>query len=208
MPPGSPAPAATLCINPDCPQPHHGPTERVCGGCGAKLVLGDRFRPIAVLGQGGFGRTFLAWDEAQTPPQPCVIKQHLRTDLDPARFYREADRLTDLGQHPQIPQLIAILTSRRGLCLVQAYIPGETLAAAVQRQGPWTEAAVRSLLVALLPVVQFIHDRHVIHRDIKPANILLPGGDRPPVLVDFGAAKALRDDTLREKPGTVIGSAG
>jgi serine/threonine protein kinase len=197
-----------LCINPACSCPQNGVGAAVCSGCGAKLVLGDRFRPVSVLGQGGFGRTFLAWDDAQTPPVRCVIKQHLRADLEPERFYAEAERLTELGQHPQIPSLIALLESSRGLCLVQSYIPGTTLAAAVEHQGPWTEAAVRSLLTSLLPVVQFIHDRQVIHRDIKPANIILPGGDRPPVLVDFGAAKALRSDTLREKTGTVIGSAG
>ncbi|WP_051463583.1 serine/threonine-protein kinase, partial [Leptolyngbya sp. PCC 6406] len=194
-------------MNPDCPQPWNGVADSICRGCGTKLVLGDRFRPVQALGQGGFGRTFLAWDQAATPPTPCVIKQHLRPDLDPVRFYQEADRLVDLGQHPQIPALIAILASAQGLCLVQSYVPGKTLEQHIQAAGPWTEEEVRSHLLALLPVIQFIHDHQVIHRDIKPANIILPDPPGLPMLVDFGAAKALRPETLRET-GTVIGSAG
>lgn len=199
---------ATLCLNPDCPNPQNPDGAQRCGACGAKLVLGDRFRPLQLLGQGGFGRTVLALDEGQTPPQKCVIKQSLRARVDRDRFFAEADRLADLGQHPQIPSLIAILESSTGLCLVQTYIEGTSLQQRVEQRGALTGDEVRSLLLALLPVLQFIHDRQVIHRDIKPANVLLPATDQPPVLVDFGAAKALLRPKDLEHTGTVIGSAG
>ncbi|MDA0268518.1 MAG: protein kinase [Cyanobacteria bacterium] len=220
----------TLCLNPHCPAPENSAQAQRCQGCGAKLVLGDRFRPIKLLGQGGFGRTVLAEDLSVSPPQPCVIKQNLRAQVDRDRFFKEADRLTQLGHHPQIPRLIAVLESSQGLCLVQSYVAGQTLAQVVTDTGPWREAQVRSLLGSLLPVLAFIHDHQVIHRDIKPANIILSRlpigaetgpaqtlaplqrlgdgrGTLLPVLVDFGAAKALDKATL-EKTGTVIGSAG
>ncbi len=160
------------------------------------------------LGQGGFGRTVLAWDEGQTPPQRCVIKQLFRSQGDRDRDLAEAERLAQLGQHPQIPDLIAILDSPRDLCLVQTYVPGRTLEAVLAADGPFTEVQVRSLLTFLLPVLQFIHDQGIIHRDIKPENILLPGGDRPPVLVDFGAARTAPTASELARTGTVIGSAG
>ncbi|NER81335.1 MAG: serine/threonine protein kinase, partial [Leptolyngbya sp. SIO1D8] len=196
-----------LCINPQCPHPENSDDRDRCLGCGAKLYLGDRFRPIRPLGQGGFGRTFLAWDDGQIPPQRCVIKQLVPSAGSRDRAWKEADRLAHLGQHPQIPALIAILESPRDLCLVQTYIPGRNLEQALVAEGPFSESQVRSLLLALLPVLQFIHKQGIIHRDIKPENILL-APNKLPVLVDFGAARSLPSATELERTGTVIGSAG
>ncbi|MEO1093584.1 MAG: serine/threonine-protein kinase [Cyanobacteria bacterium J06638_28] len=199
----------TFCINPSCPQPENSEDRDRCLGCGSKLRLGDRFRPFQLLGQGGFGRTVLAWDEGQSPPQQCVIKQIMRSQGSRELDLAEANRLAKLGQHPQIPALIAILDSPRDICLVQTYVPGRTLEQVLIADGPFTETQVRSLLLALLPVLQFVHEQGVIHRDIKPANILLPvEEDALPVLVDFGAARSTPTATELTRTGTVIGSAG
>ncbi|MEM1281249.1 MAG: serine/threonine-protein kinase, partial [Cyanobacteria bacterium P01_H01_bin.152] len=108
-----------------------------------------------------------------------------------------------------MPALIAILDSPRDICLVQTYVSGRTLEQALIADGPLTETQMRSLLLALLPVLQFIHEQGVIHRDIKPANILLPmEKDALPVLVDFGAARSIPTATELARTGTVIGSAG
>ncbi len=197
----------TLCINPDCPEPENPDDRDLCQGCGARLVLGQRFRPVQLLGQGGFGRTVLVWDEAAVPPQRCVIKQILRSRGSREADLAEAKRLADLGQHPQIPQLIAILESPRDLCLVQSYIAGRNLEQMLQAEGVFDEQQVRSLLLDLLPVLRFIHQRGIIHRDIKPENILLPDHGRP-MLVDFGAARTVPTATALERTGTIIGSAG
>lgn len=199
----------TFCINPDCPQPENSEDVDRCQGCGSKLRLGDRFRPFQLLGEGGFGRTALAWDEGQSPPQPCVIKQIIRSQGSRELALAEANRLAKLGQHPQIPTLIAILDSPRDICLVQTYIPGRSLEQTLAADGPLAERQVRSLLLSLLPVLQFIHEQGVIHRDIKPANILLTGENNElPVLVDFGAARSIPTVTELARTGTVIGSAG
>lgn len=199
----------TLCINPHCPHPLNEADRDRCFACNAQLRLGDRFRPVKQLGQGGFGRTFLAWDEGTVPFQRCVIKQIMgpQTAVDD-RTWQEAERLAHLGQHPQIPDLIAVLASPRDRCLVQSYIAGRNLAQVLAEDGVFSEAQVRSLLQSLLPVLQFIHEQNIIHRDIKPENILMPDGDRPPVLVDFGAARTRPTATELAQTGTVIGSAG
>jgi len=197
----------TLCINPQCSQPENGDDRDRCQACGSRLLLGQRFRPTAELGRGGFGRTFLAWDEAESPPQRCVIKQILRSQGSRDRDLAEAKRLAALGRHPQIPQLIAILESARDICLVQTYIAGRNLEQVLQADGVLDEAQVRSLLMALLPVLQYIHEQGIIHRDIKPDNILLPT-EGPPILVDFGAARTVPTATELERTGTIIGSAG
>lgn len=197
----------TLCINPDCPHPLNEADRDRCEACHAQLRLGSRFRPIKPLGQGGFGRTFLAWDEGTVPFQPCVIKQIMRSDIANDRAWQEAERLAQVGQHPQIPTLIAVLDSPRDRCLVQSYITGRNLAQVLAVDGVFSEAQVRSLLQSLLPVLQFIHDQDIIHRDIKPENIVLPAAG-PPVLVDFGAARMRPVAPELARTGTVIGSAG
>lgn len=206
----------SLCLNPTCPQPQNSSGADTCAACGHRLRLLDRYRPQLVLGQGGFGRTYLALDEGIEPPTNCVIKQILpvasglaRSDPERGRqrFWQEAEQLAILGHHPQIPQLLDAVETDDGQFLVQQYIAApnlEQLAGA----NPWSEAQVRQLLEDLLLVLQFVHQHQVIHRDIKPANILVPSPPDPPVLVDFGSSKYATDPALVGKTGTVIGSAG
>ena len=204
----------TLCLNPQCPQPVNPVAALRCQSCGAPLRLNQRYRCVAVLGQGGFGRTYRAVDEGVQPPEICVIKQlwpdssGLRQNRTPdsqrQRFWQEAEQLANLGHHPQIPQLLEALDTDQGQFLVQEYIPGPNLD---QLNPPLEEAQIRRLLSDLLPVLQFVHDHQVIHRDIKPANIIAPPDDRPLVLVDFGASKTVNPEAMAQT-GTVIGSAG
>jgi WD40 repeat protein len=123
------------------------------------------------------------------------------------RFRLEAQQLARLGQHPQIPALLAAIENDQGHFLVQQYVPGPNLDQWANHQ-PADEALVQRVLADLLPVLQFVHDQRVIHRDIKPANIIAPPRPQPFALVDFGASKYIYDRTLLEKTGTVIGSAG
>lgn len=203
----------SLCLNIHCPQPHNPDTGRFCQACGHSLVLGDRYRPVECLGQGGFGRTLLALDQSQTPPRRCVIKQLLPTPRElggspdlARRFRHEITQLQQLGHHPQIPALLDSFDLATGQFLVQDYIEGRHLDQVLAEEGPFSERQVRRLLADILPVLQHIHQHQIIHRDIKPANLIAPRAGGPIVLVDFGASKyaaaAQRDHT-----GTVIGSA-
>jgi serine/threonine protein kinase len=204
----------TWCLDPNCPKPQNPDDVKFCQHCGVKLLLGDRYRPIKPIGQGGFGRTFLASDE-HIPSRPlCVIKQFyppLQTAQQAQKaaemFDQEALRLDQLGQHPQIPNLLAHFTQDNQQYLVQTFIDGLTLEAAQNQQGNFSPEEIRLILLDLLPVLQFIHDRQVIHRDIKPANLIRQRRDGKLVIVDFGASKFATPQNLRHT-GTVIGSAG
>ncbi|MGG6239951.1 protein kinase domain-containing protein [Nodosilinea sp. AN01ver1] len=174
--------------------------------------MDERYRCQRVLGQGGFGRTYLASAEGHHPPLLCVIKQMAPARSDRAdahqRFHREADRLATLGQHPQIPALLDVVDNAQGQFLVQEYIPGPSLDQLLQQSTNGGEALVQRVLYELLPVLAYIHDHSVIHRDIKPANIIAPPSPQPLALVDFGAAKAIVDPEQLKRTATVIGSAG
>lgn len=203
----------TLCLNPDCPQPQNSDADRVCVTCGAPLLVGDRYRAVRTIGQGGFGRTFLGWDEYKPSKPPCVIKQfdsreqgtrnHDRADR---LFRQEAERLEQLGKHPQIPDLLAHFEWNGRQYLIQEFIDGRNLEQELQEDGALSSDRAIALLKEILPVLQFVHDRHVIHRDIKPAN-LIRGNDGKLYLVDFGASKLATAANLAYT-GTTIGSAG
>jgi serine/threonine protein kinase len=199
------------CLNPDClfPNPDN---FQYCQKCGNKLLLRERYIPKSILGQGGFGRTFLAIDEDKPSKPYCVIKQFLPqaqgTDsIEKASqlFSQEAQRLEELGKHPQIPELMAYFTSDNRQYLVQEFVKGETLQTELDKNGVFSEQQIRGLLRELLQILEFVHSQQVIHRDIKPENIIR-SSDNQLFLVDFGAAKIVKSQQ-RTATGTIIGSA-
>jgi WD40 repeat protein len=212
----------SYCLNPACPNPQNADRTQYCLSCGAKLLLRERYRAIKPLGRGGFGRTFLAVDEDKPSKPRCAIKQFFPQSQGTSSaekaaelFNREAERLDELGKHPQIPELLAHFQQERYQYLVQEFIEGENLQQELARKGPFSENQILALLKDLLPVLQFVHDRNVIHRDIKPPNIIRRRSSPPAnsyffsthtgelVLVDFGAAKVVEGSF---QTGTVIGS--
>lgn len=178
-------------------------------------LLYGKYRILRTIGQGGFGRTFLAEDVSVPNERRCVIKQFFATssnsDQAAELFRLEAQRLEELGNHPQIPKLLKYFEDAgnqddtANQYIAQEFIDGQNLEQELAQDGVFTEAEIRSLLNDLLPVLQFVHDRQVIHRDIKPANIIRRR-DRQLFLVDFGAAK-FGSQTVLAKTGTSIGSA-
>jgi formylglycine-generating enzyme required for sulfatase activity len=201
------------CLNPDCLAVNL-ETHRFCQQCGQKLWLKDRYQALKLIGQGGFGKTFLAIDHDKPSKPQCVIKQFFPQGqgtggLQKAAelFAEEAKRLDELGKHPQIPELLAyFIHEDQRQYLVQEYIAGQNLEQELKSQGNFNQAKIRALLLDLLPVLDFIHQRQVIHRDIKPENIIRRVQDNKLVLVDFGAAKAVTP-VNRSVTGTMIGSA-
>jgi serine/threonine-protein kinase len=171
-------------------------------------ILSDRYRIIKQLGQGGFGRTYLA-EDLNRFHEYCVLKEfaplmfqgtaalHKAAEM----FEREAGILYKL-QHPQIPrfrELFRVKHKGKGrLFLVQDYVEGQSyrnLLRVRQSQGlGFTEADVTQLLLQILPVLEYIHLMGVIHRDISPDNIILRASDLLPVLIDFGGVKQLAVD--------------
>jgi serine/threonine protein kinase len=186
---------------------------QVCRFCGANLTpqtlpvgfrLANQYEIVRVLGQGGFGITYLAANEPNGSvvaikeffPTGAVSRQanqrleatsggeedFKRGKLD---FYREAALLQTL-QHPSIIEVHQTLTANNTIYLVMAYLDGETLEQRIQSGVLLNESEAREHMVVLLDALETLHAKNLLHRDIKPANIILQ--EDHPVLIDFGSA--------------------
>lgn len=201
----------SYCLNPACPQPKNPLHVPLCQACGSQLLLRDRYRVIKALGQGGFGATFLAKDES-LPGEPCCVIKQLRPTTTSAHllsmarelFEREARTLGKIGNHPQVPMLLAYFEDHEQFYLVQEYISGSTLQQEVRKSGPVSEAGVKQFLSEILPLLQYIHSQQVIHRDIKPANLIRREQDKKLVLIDFGAVKNQVGSTANNSEQTAL----
>ncbi|MBK1987224.1 serine/threonine protein kinase [Sphaerospermopsis aphanizomenoides BCCUSP55] len=216
-----------------CSQKHaNTKNNRFCTLCGEDLlltvgqVIDNRYEIGRILGQGGFGRSYLAVDR-QKAREKCVLKEFAPQvvkgeDLQKAKelFEREASVLKKI-LHPQIPRFHASIQAKIGtrdfFFLVQDYIPGENyyeLLAQRRSQGKsFSEQEVVNLLHHLLPVLSYIHKLNIIHRDISPDNLILRHGDNLPVLIDFGGVKQLPASqgfwqTQLAGNGTLLGKKG
>ncbi|NEO87871.1 MAG: protein kinase [Spirulina sp. SIO3F2] len=202
------------CLNPDCTHPQNRDRQTHCAACGQNLNLKDRYRVLKAIDQGGFGRTFLGMDLHFPQTPKCVIKQlYFQTDNTATQdkvtslFQQEALRLSQLGNHPQIPALLAYFEHQGQLYLVQEFIDGRSLNPAQWSCAQRSGAHIERLLKSLLPVLHFIHERNIIHRDIKPENIMLRRRDRQFVLIDFGVARVFTETALIGG-ATIIGTPG
>lgn len=162
-------------------------------------LLDGRYQVNQVLGAGGFGRTYLAQDTRRPGNPICVVKHLQPANRDPnfletARrlFNSEAETLEVLGNHNQIPRLLAYFEEDQEFYLVQEYIEGHPLSKELTPGQPWDQTGVVALLQELLEVLDFVHNHGVIHRDIKPDNLIRRNLDKKLVLLDFGAVKQIR----------------
>ena len=176
-------------------------------------VIGDRYRIIAPLGQGGMGITYQA--ENLTNNQPVAIKALSLRQLTDWKalelFEREAKILATLN-HPAIPKYLDYFqtdtSSDRRFYLVQELIAGQSLATLVQQGWHTNEAGVKQIALQLIEILNYLHHLNppVIHRDIKPQNIIRQS-DGQLFLVDFGAVQDMYRHTLL-KSGTFVGTYG
>lgn len=163
---------------------------------GLGQTIGGRYKIITQLGQGGFGRTFVARDEHLPGRHRCVVKQLKPQATDPltlkaARrlFETEAQVLYQLGNHDQIPRLFAYFEENKEFYLVQELIDGDNLSKEFAPGQKLSEHGVISLLREILEILEFVHQQNVIHRDVNPRNLIRCKQDDKLVLIDFGAVK-------------------
>ena len=113
-------------------------------------------------------------------------------------FDTEAEVLYQLGNHPQIPTLLAHFEDNQEFYLAQEFIEGTHLSREFVKGVSWPQTRVILLMQEVLKVLSFVHGQQVIHRDIKPSNLIRRFQDNRIVLIDFGAVKNVSSSPLRD----------
>ena len=173
------------------------------------ILRHDTYRIERVLGQGGFGITYLAIDLSLErlvaikeffPKDYCdrdestshlTIGTSNNTELVSrlkAKFLKEARNIAKLD-HPGIIKIHTAFEENNTAYYVMDYIEGESLSEKVKRSGPIVEADAIKYISQVGEALEYIHKHKINHLDIKPANIMIRRADNRPILIDFGLSK-------------------
>jgi serine/threonine protein kinase len=162
----------------------------------ARQRLFDRYALKEILGRGGMGIVWLAFDEQlerdvalKFLPEMFAFDEHAVADLK-----RETKKSQELRHH-HIVQVYDFVTDKQNACISMEYVDGSTLSALKARQPEhcFEVDEVRDWVGQLCEALAYAHGRaRVVHRDLKPANLMLDGkGDLK--ITDFGIARSLTD---------------
>ena len=184
----------------------------------------DHYRITKILGKGGFGITYQAWDDHLN--RLVAIKEYFphgqvtraedgRTirvnDADPLAYRKGLDRFLSeartLAQFrdPRIVHVHGFKEAFNTAYMIMDFEEGVSLRDHILQNGPLSPPEARRILIDILRGLQVIHSRNYLHRDIKPANIMRrPDGSI--LLLDFGSARFTQSD--QEQAFTVVVTPG
>ncbi len=176
-------------------------------------VLGDRYKLLSQLGEGGIGTVFLAEDmQTHTRVAVKLLKRDVANDpVVLARFEREALAMQALA-HEHIVAPLGYGQSPEGdMCLIMEHIAGETLRGLLKRVKQPPLWGVLEIAKQLASGLVRAHDLGVVHRDLKPENVMLTwlSDARPHIkILDFGMARLLSagPGTPLTRKGAVFGT--
>jgi serine/threonine-protein kinase len=186
-------------------------------------TIGDRYRLLEVIGDGGMGRVFRAQQVATggmvalklLHPEFSTVEQVVQ------RFEREAEVTTQL-RHPNIVKMVDFGEWRGRLFLATEFLGGKSLADLMdgddpRKVRPMTVARTGAIMGPVLEALEYAHGRGVVHRDLKPENIMVvpprgPLSTEVVKLLDFGVAKAAADARTKghklTQAGSLLGTPG
>ncbi|MEM1170796.1 MAG: FHA domain-containing serine/threonine-protein kinase [Cyanobacteria bacterium P01_H01_bin.35] len=203
-----------------CPRAGDNPTGNLfCIYCGKPIQVQRSIRQyqvLRILGQGGMGTTYLAWDRERhnlqvgtSPAAALVVLKEMNADMAQIRkaqelFEREARALKSLD-HSGIPKFFDFFVEEDKKYLAMEMIHGQDLEKRIATQGPILPQQAIEWMIQTCQVLEYIHsqDPPLIHRDIKPANLLVRRRNNQIVVLDFGAVKEIGTPL-----GTRIGAEG
>lgn len=173
------------------------------------LVLHQRYRLGNVLGRGGFGITYTAWDQQQNIPvavKELFPNRDVRRESDgktvsvmrgqeayfaqiSQRFSEEAGLLLKLQEKPSVVRVYHLFQEHKTLYYVMEYLDGMDLNAWLQHNGPMPWSKLSGIISTVLKALDALHAVGLIHRDLSPDNIFL-SRDGSVRLIDFGSVRA------------------
>lgn len=194
------------------------------------VLQNGKYKIVNILGQGGFGITYLALHTVLE--KPVAIKEFFpkafcdrvsgsgnitfststSSDLVPklrVKFLKEAKNIAKLS-HPNIIPIQDIFEENNTAYYLMDYIEGESLGNIIKREGALSETRALHYLFQVASAIEYMHSKSMNHLDIKPANIMIRKSDDMPILIDFGTSKQYDnegDQTSTMLPGFTHGYA-
>lgn len=186
-------------------------------------VAGQQYVLGKVLGQGGFGITYLGWD--QVTGQTVAVKEYFPSGFagrnpntlsitsydgqdrksfehNKLRFLREAESLAKLWNIPQIVKILRCFEENNTAYIAMEYVDGCDLRRYLKQKGhPLTIEETLDILGPIIEALSLVHQAGLVHRDISPDNIMvLPNGSAK--LLDFGAARYVENADAEKERAT------
>ena len=176
-------------------------------------ILDGKYLVGEMLGQGGFGITYIGFDllleqkvaiKEYFPMSTGMVSRENRsmvvwstammgktgTQKGFDSFLKEARKMAKLGGIPGVVGVKSVFIQNETAYIVMDFIEGETLLKKLQREGPMPFDTCLSLLTPIIQALAEVHEHGIIHRDISPDNIMVRPDGRL-ILLDLGAAKDL-----------------
>lgn len=200
--------------------PHCGGAQNDAHQLPVGTVLHGRYQIGKVLGQGGFGITYIGWDRLNNStiavkefyPGGIVFRKStvstnvecINSSLIPhynhskARFLQEANALAKFRSVPEIVNILDFSEENNTAYIIMEYVRGVNLAKYIQlRGGKLSAEETFRILRPVMEALAKVHSSGIVHRDISPDNIILDpmGGAK---LLDFGAVRAVEDPDVEK----------
>lgn len=180
----------------------------------AGQILADRYVIGRSLGFGGFGVTYLGWDNKLE--RKVAIKEYLPSEFatrmvhrqeiivdnsekktkqfleGKTKFLKEAQKLAKVGDIDGIVHMYDSFEANNTAYIIMEYLQGETLAKYLENKEPMKEQEVMDMMLPIFSALEKVHEKGIIHRDIAPDNLFVANdeeGNRHLKLIDFGASK-------------------
>jgi serine/threonine protein kinase len=165
-----------------------------------------RYEVRSLLGQGGMGRIYLAFDPTLDRLLALKVLRGDDHDDDGAavqeRFAREARAAARLG-HPNIVTIYDVGVHDGQPFIAMEYVPGETLASVIRSRRPRTLKDCLGILKDIASGLDYLHRSGLVHRDVKPGNVMVTP-DGAVKILDFGVARIVHSSITVS--GTFLGS--
>lgn len=189
------------------------------------FLQGGKYKIEKVLGQGGFGITYLATQdilERKVAIKEFFFKEFcereewtntitLGTQANKTtvekflkKFIKEAQTISAL-HHPNIVQIHDIFRENNTAYYVMEYIDGNSLGDIVKTQGALPETKSVEIIKKVAVALEYIHTKNINHLDVKPNNIMVRHNDGEVILIDFGVAKQYDEKTKEGTTTTPVG---
>ena len=189
------------------------------------ILQGGKYKILKVLGQGGFGITYLAENtmlDGKVAIKEFFFKDFCNRDEETshvtiptdgnreiverfkAKFIKEARTIFKLN-HPNIVRIFDIFEENGTAYYVMDYIEGESLNEMVKRRGAIPEAEAIGYIKEVGSALTYIHGNNINHLDIKPGNLMKRRDNNKIQVIDFGVAKQYDVATSEGTTTTPVG---